>query len=500
MKMLRLTRWILVLVIGPACLGTLQPAAADYVEIEKTVAKPSGELAEKLTDLKVVVAARELSKAGAGWAAHQAASYEVTAALRRAKVDAIRAAADTRLDKLELARTPFALRDLKLLKDVGRTVLVGLEWTSTPKLKLKIVAWKEGNDKPLWSEQIELSRAAGDMNENVPPRNLTLIQSLRRQEGNKIGNGDAFELADEGLKTVSTVRRGFYRWGRELGPREPWLPGDILQLEKVEYKFGKRELKMNHHTVVIDEVKPEEIIVLHQNTIPKGKVVQRDTWVLKGLINPNNDIAAFRPWEWPEEVVVPIERPLRFVATKSTSKGATIDLLKVLDTRLDRVHGVWYFEGKNLRSQREFAARLQIPIDLPQAYKVRLKVERIEGTEQLGLGVVVDGKQTMVTIDAGDGQVLGLNQLDDKPAAENEAAKMGSQLPVGKKVEIECLVESGHIAVQIDGKPTWDWKGDASRLSVGSDYTVPQTEWLFLSATNTLFEISSLSLEPMGGK
>ena len=498
--MLRVTRWVLILVLGVGWFGTVRPAAADYVEIEKILAKPSAELAEKLTDLKVVVAARELSKTGPGWAAHQAASYEVTAALRRAKVDAIRAASDTRLDKMELARTPFALRDLKPLKDVERTVLVGLEWTSTPKLKLRIVAWKEGEDKPLWSDQIELSRAAGDMNENVPPRNLTLIQTLRRQEGNKIGSGEAGELADEGLKAVSTVRRGMYRWGRELGPREPWLPGDILQLEKAGYKLGKHELNMKCHTMVVDEVKPDAIIVLHQNTVPKGKVVQRETLALKGLMTPGNDIAAFRPWEWPEEVVVPIERPLRFVAAKSTGKGPAIDLLKVLDTRLDRVHGVWFFEGKNLRSQREFAARLQIPVDLPKSYVLRMKVERIEGTEQLGLGVVVDGKQTMVSIDAGDEQVLGLNQLDGKPAAENESAKKGAQLPVGKKVDIECRVEPGQITVQIDGKPALEWKGEATRLSVGSDYSVPQTEWLFLSATNSLFEISSLSLEPVGGK
>ena len=310
----------------------------------------------------------------------------------------------------------------------------------------------------------------------------------------KVGTGQSSELLDSALKQVETTRRGFYRWGRELGPREPWMPGDILQMEKVEYRLGKVSRTLTRQTLVVDEISPEAVTVLHQNTVPRGLIVQSEVFAFKGFID--GEIVAFRPWSWPEEVTLPTQRPTRFVAPKVAGKGTTVDLLRTIDPKLDAVHGVWYFEKKNLRSQCEFAGRIQIPVDLPKSYVLKMKVERLEGLEQFGFGIVVNGVQSMVSIDGSEGKVTGLNQLDGKsPADNNETTRMATFFEIGKTVEIECRVEPGQVQLQIDGKSAFEWKGDADRLTVGPDYSVPKKDWLFLSATNSQFEISSLTME-----
>jgi len=476
--------------------GSAQRAIAEFVELEAPLAEVAKKVAEKLADKKVIVATRELSKTGAGWPAHQAVGVEFTIQLRLLKIDAVRAAADTRAEKLDVGRNPFAVKDVKLLKDTGRTVLIGLELTSTPKVKLKIVAFQPAPDKPLWTEMADLPEGAISREDNIPKMNTAVIQFARRQMGGKIGTGESSELLDEALKQIESTRRGFYRWGRELGPREPWLPGDILQMEKVEYKQGKVTRQLKRQTLVIDEVTANDVTVLHQNTFPKGRIVQTDTFLMKGFVD--GEIVAFRPWKWPEDVTLPTQRPVRLVAAKAGLKGATIDLLKAIDPKLDAVHGVWYFDNKKLYSQQEFAGRIQIPVDVPKAYVLHMKVQRIEGPEQFGFGIVVDGFQSMVSIDGSEGKVTGLNQLDGKsPAEQNETTRTATYFEDGKQAEIECRVEPGHVTLKIDGKDAFDWKGDAARLTVGKDYIVPKKEWLFLSATNTQFEISGLTLEPI---
>ena len=163
------------------CLGWVLPAAAEFPELEVPLSVVAKKVAEKLADKKVFVAARELSKAGAGWPVHQAAGVEFTMQLRQLKIDALRAAADTRVDKLELAKTAFGVKDVKLLKDTGRTVLIGLEWTSAPKPKLRIAAFQTSPDKALWSEIVDLLPSVLSQDQNTPPQNVSLIQFARRQ-------------------------------------------------------------------------------------------------------------------------------------------------------------------------------------------------------------------------------------------------------------------------------------------------------------------------------
>jgi hypothetical protein len=108
-----------------------------------------------------------------------------------------------------------------------------------------------------------------------------------------------------------------------------------------------------------------------------------------------------------------------------------VDLLRIVDPRVDRVQGIWFFEKNGrLRSPVESEARLQVPVVPPQSYVLRMKVERLQGVEQFGIGVMVGGRQTMISIDNSNSGFTGLHNLDGKPAADNESMKRGTFLPL----------------------------------------------------------------------
>lgn len=471
---------------------------ADFVEIEPLLKKPGEELAAKLSGDAVVVAVRNGGQIVGNWNVPQAIGLEFAAALRRHDIDAIRAAANTRFEKLESVDKPFTANHAKTLKGTDRQVLVGIEWMASKRPRVKISAFSGKSPKAVWSTFLDLPEAALDLEKNIPPKNRAIVDFAQQALGGPVGDGDCTRIADEGLKAAGAGRRGTYLWGRMLGPREPWLPGDILQMERTAVKLPDGSRGLGHHTAIVEDVRPDAITILHQNAFPKGKIVQRETWPLAGV---DGYIAAFRAWDWPKENPMPPSYPSRgtpalATGTKKKNSAGPVDLLALIDPRIDRVQGVWFFEkdGK-LRTPREFEARLEVAVAPPRSYSLDMTIERIEGEQCFGLGVTVGESQTMLEIDGYKMTVSGIHNLDGLPAKDNESRKHGTFLPLHKRVHLECSIQPDQIALDIDGEHIIDWHGDATRLSVSPEWPVPHGEWLFLGAFDTEFEISSFTLQ-----
>jgi hypothetical protein len=485
---------LLVLLLAP------HSAKADFVELERFLETPAGSLAQKLGDAKVVVAVRNGVKGNKPWNIGEAAGVELTAALRRQKIDAVRAAGDTRLDKLEAADQPFSADQAKALPKAGRRVLVGVEWLSSKQPRLKITAFAADAAEPLWSKTLDVPAEALSLENNIPPLNRAVVEFARKALGTCVRGGDCTHLPEECLKAAGVGKRGIYRWGRELGPREPWLPGDILQFERTSVKMYKASRYLVHHSAVIDEVNHDTVTVLHQNAFPKGKIVQRETWPLAGI---KGYIAAYRPWNWPDSPPYPPGSPTRWTPVLALSEPngkstAEVDLLHLVNPRIDRVQGIWFFEKNGrLRSPCEWEARLEIPVVPPKAYVLRMTLERLQGRETFGIGVVAGGRQTMISIDNSNSRFTGLHNLDGKPAGANESTKPGAFLPLHKVAQLECRVTDRAIRLTIDKQEVLNWHGDPARLSVSPDWPVPHSDWLFISAFASEFEIRSFTLEAM---
>jgi hypothetical protein len=475
------------------------PAAADFVELERLLEKPVASLAEKLKGTRVVVAVRGGISPVQPWDIAQAAGVEVTEALRRHNINAVRAAADARLDELETGDQPFTAAQAKSLAAVDRQVLVGVEWLPAKKPRLKVAAFSREPAKTLWMQFMAVPEAAVSLEKNVPPMNRAAARFARDALGTAVLDGDCTRLADECLKAAGTKRRGIYRWGRELGPREPWLPGDLLQMERVQVAGPGFTRVMGHHTALVEDVRGDEVVVLHQNAFPEGKIVQRESWPRSGI--SGGETVAYRPWDWPKRSPLPPASPLRvsapLVVDGANGKPALpVDLLHLVDPHLDRVQGVWFFDKGDLRSPVEVEARLQVPAKPPKTYRLRMAVERLQGSEMLGVGLIVAGRQTMVSIDGFNSKFAGIHNLDGKPSNQNESTKQGAFLPLNKRVDLECRVHENEIHLMIDQTPVVDWRGDPARLSLSPDWPVPHTDWLFVSSYMSEFDISSFTIEP----
>lgn len=473
-------------------------ARADYVAIEQLLEAPARSLAEKLGDAKVVVAVRNGARRTISWNVGQAAGVELTAALRRQHVDAIRAAADTRFDKLEAWDGPLTSQQAKSLPPAGRQVLVGIEWHPSREPQLKITALEADAPKPVWSKTVDVPEEAVSLEENIPRVNRVVVEAARKMFGTRVRDGDCTRLPEDCLKAAGVGKRGVYRWGREVGRREPWLPGDILQMERASVKTPGVTHVFAHHSAVVEQVGRDAIVVLHQNVPPQGKVVQRQVWPIAGI---TGYVVAYRPWDWPTETPYAAACPVRWspaLALSETDADSRkqVNLLRLINPRLDRVQGIWFFEKNGrLRSPCEVEARLEVPVVPPKSYVMRMKVERLQGREQFGIGVVVGGRQTMISIDNSNSRFTGLHDLDGKPASRNASTKAGTFLPLHKLVELECRVTDDTIRLNIDKQEVMNWHGDPARLSVSRDWPVPHSDWLFVSAYNSEFEISSFTLE-----
>jgi hypothetical protein len=89
-------------------------------------------------------------------------------------------------------------------------------------------------------------------------------------------------------------------------------------------------------------------------------------------------------------------------------------LLPILDVKRDSRLSEWKLDSKGLLCPTEHVTRLRIPVVPPRKYKLSAIVERREGTDDLRIGLIVDGHSCSIALDS-DQSNAGLDRLDDKP-------------------------------------------------------------------------------------
>jgi len=480
---------LLVFPIGlPATAG---PARAELVGLAEIVQAPASEIAGKLKAATAVVCVRSSGPTQQTWPAHAGLATELTAALRRAGVEAFPASADVRLETLSSLTTPFTTSDAKLAAAVETRYLVGgtLQTSGTP--VLRVVIWQLDPASIVWTKDYPVRAESLDLQANLPDFNRRVVAYCQANLDRAVGTGECLDLAAAALQAAGTKRRGIYTWGRELAAQEPVIPGDILQMELVEMRAPGFTRNYAHHTAVVEQVRPDALVVLHQNVAPKGRIVQRDTWPRNAL--KSGQIVAYRPTSG--DSPLPPVSPKRRTPATIVRRGSAIDLLRTADPRLDAVRGIWFIQENTLRMNRDDYARLQVPVAPPERYTLRLRVQRLVGNDQFAVGLVVGGRQTMCCFDAYGATVSGLQLVDGRKVRDSPLAHRGQILLRDATAEIVLRVTPDSVRGDVDGKTIVDWSGDPQRLSVDLPYAVPNEQWLFLAAWNSHFAISEFTLE-----
>lgn len=182
------------------------------------------------------------------------------------------------------------------------------------------------------------------------------------------------------------------------------------------------------------------------------------------------------------------------------SSPVAIDLLSRIDLERDVVKGDWQFDSGQLSSPPDVnQARVQIPVEPPAEYKLRMVVMRGGHGKYttLGIGLVGGGRQFYVLLDSSvEGGSLGLDMLDGKSWNQNSSTRRVSVFTDGVPAEVVCTVRESGLSVQVDGREVLEWKGDYNRLSMYRAWEVPNKQQLFLG-TDCNYVISQLTLSPL---
>ncbi|RPH45291.1 MAG: hypothetical protein EHM91_07705 [Planctomycetota bacterium] len=185
------------------------------------------------------------------------------------------------------------------------------------------------------------------------------------------------------------------------------------------------------------------------------------------------------------------------------SEPGTINLLRMVDPKVDAVGGTWSLDNGVLVSGTEEWARCQMPYTPPDEYDLTVVVERREGGDALGFclgqgkavfGLWVDGFPAK-------GFMSGLDRLDGSLLDNSPAAVKGKQLTNSKPSTILIAVRKSGVSVTIDGKSVLAWQGNTNRLTQSPVWQPRDPKApILVGAFGTRYFFSKVQLTPVTGQ
>lgn len=183
------------------------------------------------------------------------------------------------------------------------------------------------------------------------------------------------------------------------------------------------------------------------------------------------------------------------------SIGKRVDLLALIDPTRDAISGKWQRDGSALRCQGDLEYnKLAIPIDVPDEYKLTMRVARVEGgqrnNESLFVSLPIGPFKANLAIDGYGSTASGIH-IDQTIYRDNPFAYRGPPvIPVGATREIVIVQTRAGLNVTSDGKTIIDWKGTPRRFSFDTSWVIPGNR-LALASWFQGFRFEQLELEPL---
>lgn len=186
--------------------------------------------------------------------------------------------------------------------------------------------------------------------------------------------------------------------------------------------------------------------------------------------------------------------------TSGTLRRPGIDLLRLVDPKVDRVAGEWAFDGKTLVSPSLPFGRITVPYVPPEEYDLRIQAERTGGGNSLSVGLVGGGRQFLFILDGMAPEAKsGLDLVDGRSFYDNPTTHLGQLLADGRTGSILISVRRKRVQVSVDGRRVVDWKADFARVSLWPSWTMPRGDTLFLGAWTSPQRVRRLELTPVSG-
>lgn len=175
-------------------------------------------------------------------------------------------------------------------------------------------------------------------------------------------------------------------------------------------------------------------------------------------------------------------------------KLETVNLLQKVDLARDQLSGTWKdASGIAGSAAGEEHARLQVPYVLPEEYDLTIVVERKEGTEDFGVGLVGGGRPFMFHFDVGAGSWSGIITPGADGSLSKVTERKGKFFGKGPKT-LTFMVRKDAFFLLVDGKEFAKLKPDWTKLSILPTHAPTRADSVSFSIYKGSFVVSRLAL------
>lgn len=192
----------------------------------------------------------------------------------------------------------------------------------------------------------------------------------------------------------------------------------------------------------------------------------------------------------------------RLGEAEETEPGA-VNLLRLIDARLDAIEGDWSLEAGVLSiNNRVPWARVEIPYAPPDEYELTVVFERKEGDQAVGIGLGHGPTQFSMFVDgfAERGGKSGLDHLDMTVIEKHPASVDGLYTKIGVPCTVVCTVRKSGVVVTVDGRTLVQFGGPYSRLSPSPVWRTRIPRALLLGTYESRVVFTRASLYPLSGQ
>jgi len=205
----------------------------------------------------------------------------------------------------------------------------------------------------------------------------------------------------------------------------------------------------------------------------------------------------------PKTAKAPAPKPM--VAAPTPLQGSWLNLMPIVDVSRHSVNGAWQRTAEGLVSPatgENFgpgSARIWIPWSPPDEYEVILNVERLQGQEDLVIGLMHRGRPFAVAVDGWGGQSGGgiynarTGQWQRSPTAPPRA------IPNNKVTRIGLFVRGGGFNMTVDARPYLQIADMSIAGMPDSLRCLGQNDGLVVGSVRSVYRISKIEFQPMAG-
>jgi hypothetical protein len=199
------------------------------------------------------------------------------------------------------------------------------------------------------------------------------------------------------------------------------------------------------------------------------------------------------------------------VEAQSTTEPSAepIDLLSQVDPRSHAVSGNWTLRkgdadgGPVLTAPKAYGARIELPHELPDAYRLTVIAEPLDEPNGLILGQASGDRRFVVLLGyaLGNRTLSAIENIDGKNVEANdtrtEAAVFVKNRPSQIVITVRRRNDQTTVRATVDGRDRIDWQGPTASLSLGDYWKTPGDLTPFLGAYDCRYRFTRVTLEPL---